>query len=176
MLERRTTTTNVVFSLSRCGFSESYFFSLCTSLFLLFESPHTLDNRPIQMQSSGQCFSVEFAALAAEDRAENSEVLKFQREGIRTRRSRLSLWCRSKRVYARVKMMGFELSLKKIARSAKLQECSGMIPTTFTNIIEQSSKKWRAGISLAGNEGRSPHTRYRVSPAVAGTKCEALSN
>jgi hypothetical protein len=34
------------------------------------------------------------------------------------------------------KMMGFELSLKKIARSAKLQECSGMIPTTFTNIIE----------------------------------------
>jgi hypothetical protein len=39
------------------------------------------------------------------------------------------------------KMMGFELSLKKIARSAKLQECSGMIPTTFTNSIEQSSKK-----------------------------------
>jgi len=74
------------------------------------------------------------------------------------------------------KMMGFELSLKKIARSAKLQECSGMIPTTFTNIIEQSSKKWRAGISLAGNEGRPPHTRYRVSPAVAGTKFEALSN
>jgi hypothetical protein len=27
------------------------------------------------------------------------------------------------------KMMGFELSLKKIARSAKLQECSSMIPT-----------------------------------------------
>ena len=74
------------------------------------------------------------------------------------------------------KMMGFELSLKKIARSAKLQECSGMIPTTFTNSIEQSSKKWRAGISLAGNEGRSHHTRYRVSAAVAGTKFEALSN
>jgi hypothetical protein len=61
------------------------------------------------MQSSGQCFSVEFAALAAEDRADNSEVLKLQREGIRTRRSRFSLWCKSKRVYARVKMMGFEL-------------------------------------------------------------------
>jgi hypothetical protein len=74
------------------------------------------------------------------------------------------------------KMMGFELSLKKIARSAKLQECSGMIPTTFTNSVEQSSKKWRAGISLAGNEGRSHHTRSRVSSAVAGTKFEALSN
>jgi hypothetical protein len=47
-------------------------------------TPQTLDNRPIQMQSSGQCFSVEFAALAAEERAENSEVPKFQREGIRT--------------------------------------------------------------------------------------------
>ena len=70
-------------------------------------------------------------------------------------------------------MMGFELSLKKIARSGKLQECSGMIPT---NSVEQSSKKWRAGISLAGNEGRSHHTRYRVSAAVAGTKFEALSN
>jgi len=48
-----------------------------------------------------------------------------------------------------------------------------MIPT---NSAEQSSKKWRAGISLAGNEGRSHHTRYRVSAAVAGTKFEALSN
>jgi hypothetical protein len=36
------------------------------------------------MQSSGQCFNVESAALAAEDRADNSEVLKFQMEGIRT--------------------------------------------------------------------------------------------
>jgi hypothetical protein len=74
------------------------------------------------------------------------------------------------------KMMGFELSLKKIARSAKLQECLGHDPTTFTNSIEQSSKKWRAGISLAGNEGRSHHTRYRASLVVAGTKFEALSN
>jgi hypothetical protein len=51
-----------------------------------------------------------------------------------------------------------------------------MIPTTFTNSIEQSSKKWRARISLAGNEGRPHHSRYRVSSAVAGTKFEALSN
>jgi hypothetical protein len=74
------------------------------------------------------------------------------------------------------KMMGFELSLKKISRSARLQECPGMIPTTFTNSIEQSSKKWRAGISLAGNERQTRHTRYRVSSAVASTKFEALSN
>jgi hypothetical protein len=47
-------------------------------------TPQTLDNRPIQMQSSGQYFSVEFAALTAEERAENSEVPKFQREGIGT--------------------------------------------------------------------------------------------
>jgi hypothetical protein len=47
-------------------------------------TPQTLDNRTIQMQSSDQCFSVEFTALAAEERAENSEVLNFQREGIRT--------------------------------------------------------------------------------------------
>src|ERR1700677_5011531 len=94
------------------------------------------DAHPVQVQSSGQRDCVESTALAAEDRAEDSEVPKFQREPIRTRRSRLSLWCRSKRVYARVKMMGFELSLKKIARSAKLQECSGMIPTPFTNILE----------------------------------------
>jgi hypothetical protein len=38
------------------------------------------------------------------------------------------------------KMMGFELSLKKIARSAKLQECSGMIPTTFTELKEMASR------------------------------------
>jgi hypothetical protein len=36
------------------------------------------------MQSSGQWFNVDFAGLAAEERAENAEVLKFQREGIRT--------------------------------------------------------------------------------------------
>ena len=47
--------------------------------------------------------------LLRKSRAEDSEVPKFQRKPIRTRRSRLSLWCRSKRVYARVKMMGFEL-------------------------------------------------------------------
>jgi hypothetical protein len=35
------------------------------------------------MQSSGQCDGAEFTALAAEERAENSEVLKFQREGIK---------------------------------------------------------------------------------------------
>jgi hypothetical protein len=128
------------------------------------------------MQSSGQCFSVEFAALAAEDRADNSEVLKFQRE--ESEREGAGLACDADQNESTLmpKMMGFELSLKKIARSAKLQECSGMIPTTFTNSIEQSSKKWRAGISLAGNEGRCHHTRYRVSSAVAGTKFEALSN
>src|SRR5580704_6376234 len=60
---------------------------LCTAM----TTPQTLDNCPIQMQSRGQCDSVEFTALAAEDRADNSEVLKFQREGIRTRRSRFSL-------------------------------------------------------------------------------------
>jgi hypothetical protein len=36
------------------------------------------------MQSIDQCEGAEFIALAAEERAENSEVLKFQREGIRT--------------------------------------------------------------------------------------------
>jgi hypothetical protein len=80
------------------------------------------------MQSSDQCDGAEFTALTAEERAENSEVLKIQREPIRTRRSRLNLWCRSKRVYARVKMMELELSLEKIARSAKLQECLGHDP------------------------------------------------
>jgi len=53
------------------------------------------------MQSSDQGDGAEFTALAAEERAENSEVPKFRREPIRTRRSRLSLWCRSKRVCAR---------------------------------------------------------------------------
>jgi hypothetical protein len=36
------------------------------------------------MQSSGQYDSVEFTALSAEDRVENSEVPKFRRESIRT--------------------------------------------------------------------------------------------
>ena len=35
------------------------------------------------MQSNGQCESVESTALAKEDRAENSEVPKFQRDSIR---------------------------------------------------------------------------------------------
>jgi hypothetical protein len=43
------------------------------------------------MQFSGQCFSVEFAALAAKDRADNSEVLKFQREGIRNAKEQVQL-------------------------------------------------------------------------------------
>jgi hypothetical protein len=38
------------------------------------------------MQSSDQCDGAEFTALAAEERAENSEVLEFQRERIRTLR------------------------------------------------------------------------------------------
>jgi hypothetical protein len=38
------------------------------------------------------------------------------------------------------KMMGFELSLKKIGCSAKLQECSGMIPTTFTNTLSRAQR------------------------------------
>jgi len=46
---------------------------LCTAI----TTPQTLDNRPIQMQSSGQWFSVDFAALAAEERAENSEVAEI---------------------------------------------------------------------------------------------------
>src|ERR1700686_1036885 len=78
---------------------------LCTAI----TTPQTLDNRPIQMQSSGQCDGAESTALAAYEPAENSEVLKCQRKPNRTKRSRLSLWCRSKQVYARVKMMGFEL-------------------------------------------------------------------
>src|SRR5208282_4351435 len=56
------------------------------------------DAHPIQVQSSDQRDSVESTALAAEDRAEDSEVPKFQREPIRTRR--LGLSCRQERVYA----------------------------------------------------------------------------
>jgi hypothetical protein len=78
---------------------------LCTAI----TTPQTLDNRPIQMQSSGQCGSVEFTALAAEDRAENSEVLKFQRERIRTRRSSFSLVVQIKTsLRTTPKMMGLD--------------------------------------------------------------------
>jgi hypothetical protein len=131
--------------------------------------------RLLQVQSSGQRDRVESTVLAAEDRAENSEVPKFR--GKESEREGAGLACDADQNESTLmpKMMGFELSLKKIA-PAKLQECSGMVPTTFTNIIEQSSKKWRAGISLAGNEGRSPHIRHRVSSAFAVTKFEALSN
>jgi hypothetical protein len=55
---------------------------LCTAI----TPPQTLDNRLRQMQSGGQRHSIEFPALAAEDRAETSEVPKSQREQIRTRR------------------------------------------------------------------------------------------
>src|SRR5277367_1747289 len=56
------------------------------------------DAHPIQVQSSGQRDCVESPALAAEDRAEDSEVPKFQREASRTRS--LGLSCRYERVYA----------------------------------------------------------------------------
>jgi hypothetical protein len=55
---------------------------LCTAI----TPPQTLDNRLIQMQSGGQRHSIEFPALAAEDRAETSGVPKSQKEQIRTRR------------------------------------------------------------------------------------------
>ena len=74
------------------------------------------------------------------------------------------------------KMMGFETITEE---DCALRETTGVFghdPDTFTNSVEKSSKKWRAGISLAGNEGRSHHTRNRVSSAVTGTKFEALSN
>src|SRR5271156_4616498 len=58
---------------------------LCTAI----TTPQTLDNRPIQMQSSDQCDGAEFTALGEEERAEHSEVPKFRREPIRTRRSSL---------------------------------------------------------------------------------------
>jgi hypothetical protein len=48
-----------------------------------------------------------------------------------------------------------------------------MIPTTFTNSIEQSSKKWRAGVSLVAG---SRHIRYGALSVPEGTKLEALSN
>jgi hypothetical protein len=50
---------------------------------VLCEQPLPNDNCPIEMQSNGQCENVESTALAKEDRAENSEVPKFQRESIR---------------------------------------------------------------------------------------------
>jgi hypothetical protein len=83
------------------------------------------------MQSSGQYDSVQFTALAAEDRAENSEVPKFQRESIRTPKNSFALWSRSKRFTRTPKMMGLESSLKEIARSTKLQECLGHVPDNF---------------------------------------------
>jgi hypothetical protein len=71
------------------------------------------------------------------------------------------------------KMMGFELSLKKIARSAKLQECSGMIPTTFTSSIARRLKEMASRCIACS---RVPSYSYRASLVVAGTKFEALSN
>jgi len=75
------------------------------------------------MQSSGQCDGAEFTALAAEERAENSEVLKFQREPIRTRR--LGLSCRQERVYADAdRIMEVESQLEEIAPRTELKYAS----------------------------------------------------
>jgi hypothetical protein len=48
-------------------------------------------NCPIQMQSSGQYDNVESTALAKEDRAENSEVPKFQRDSIRASKESIDI-------------------------------------------------------------------------------------
>src|SRR5580693_2531722 len=58
------------------------------------------DAHPIQVQSSGQRDCVESTALAAEDRAEDSEVPKFRREPIRTRG--LGLSCRYKNEFTQM--------------------------------------------------------------------------
>ena len=75
------------------------------------------------MQSSGQCDGAESTALAAEDRAEDSEVPKFQRESIRTRR--LGLSCRYERVYADAdRIIKVESQLEEIAPRTELKYTS----------------------------------------------------
>jgi hypothetical protein len=65
------------------------------------------------MQSSSQCDSVEFTALAAEDRAENSEVPKFQRDESEREVGGLACGAGQNKSTRASKMMGLELSTKE---------------------------------------------------------------
>jgi hypothetical protein len=93
------------------------------------------------MQSSGQCDSVEFNALAAEGRAENSEVPKFQRERIRSEGTGLACGADQNESTRTPKIIELELSLKKIACSKKLQKCLGHVPDNFHKLHRAELKE-----------------------------------
>ena len=76
----------------------------------------------IQMQSGCQSNDVKSSALATIDRAEKSDVTKIQREAIGMWGSRFSVRYRSKRTYANATLMGFKLSLNRIALRTTPQE------------------------------------------------------
>jgi hypothetical protein len=78
---------------------------------------------------------------------------------------------------ARQKMMGLELSIKKIVRGTKLQECWRHDPDNFNKQASGEAQRDGVQVSLAGGNGKgSRQIRYRASSVVAGPKLEALSN